>query len=923
MADARKVIELVFGAIDEVTPVLDKMNKGVKGVAGSVESVIGPIANMTATLLALEAGLVAAGIAAGSFALKASSEFNTSFAEINTLLHAGEQDVADFRDEIQQFASGSSFAFGDVTKAVYDAISAGVDYKDSVDFIRDAERLAVAGRADLASTTNLLTSALNAYGASTDEAERFSDAFFKTVELGKTTIPELASALGRVAPTASAAGVSVEELSAAIAVVTARGLSTDETITGLKATIQNLIKPGSDAAKIAKEMGLSFDAATLQSKGLEGVLQDIIKATGGNVDEIKKLFGSTEALNVVLALVDNSASKYNNTLGKIKDSQGATATAADKMGQTLEITAQKMQNAFKSLQITIGTELEGSVAKVAKSITELFTALEQSVKQGSFDPLIEAAQRTLEVFAQAISDMAKVIPDAIAGVDFGPLLNSLEELGASFSSVTGEIDLTTVDGLTAAFQALVNVADHLVNFTTGVVQGFKAVFDVLGIFIPDITKANTGLSEVAGTIGGVALALSVTLLPALKLATGAVDVMTSSVKLGKLAYDNLGGAAKAASSAVSLLASAGPVAIIAAIGTAAVGADIAINGWEGSLTRAVLASVGLVEASDGLTPRLRELTAEADAQAAALKEQASAQTEAELSIRETNDAIEQRIKALEEVLGGQEAFNAATIEWSTGAGPKFFGVLTDSEQALRDHALEAEYAALGIRKLGDTYTNLNEAGELLKDTTNEAALGQVKYADSALAAEERARDLQIEVLDLAKTFGINGDKAADLIQKTAELELEWAKLASEERQLFFEVQADLHIAELEAQTEQFKAVMESLDTTIESTGETLLGLAELFAGTDNFFDQNEIRRLLEDENRRRQEALDLQKKIVEEQVRYLQAMTQRLQNGDSLISITADGLEPELQAFMFKILEKVQIEASAQGQAFLLGLPQV
>jgi hypothetical protein len=64
----------------------------------------------------------------------------------------------------------------------------------------------------------------------------------------------------------------------------------------------------------------------------------------------------------------------------------------------------------------------------------------------------------------------------------------------------------------------------------------------------------------------------------------------------------------------------------------------------------------------------------------------------------------------------------------------------------------------------------------------------------------------------------------------------------------------------------------------------------------------------------------LQKELVSAQVDYLHAVVDRLSQGDTVITVQGDGLEPELEAFMFKILERIQVRASSETQQFLLGL---
>ena len=82
--------------------------------------------------------------------------------------------------------------------------------------------------------------------------EGLANQFLITQNKGKTTFGELASSIGGVAPTAKAAGVGVDQLLAGVASLTANGVGTSEAMTGIKAALSNVIKPSSEAEKMAK-----------------------------------------------------------------------------------------------------------------------------------------------------------------------------------------------------------------------------------------------------------------------------------------------------------------------------------------------------------------------------------------------------------------------------------------------------------------------------------------------------------------------------------------------------------------------------------------------------------------------------------------------------------------------------------------------
>src|SRR5690606_36831277 len=121
------------------------------------------------------------------------------------------------------------------------------------------------------------------------------DLAFKSIDIRNTTISEMSTAIARVAPNARAAGVSVEELFAGLAVLTNAGLSTDKAITSLVSVITKIQKPTKTARDMAKQLGIDFSAARLRAVGLDGVLMYIHAALARNPsmnmnDALRKLF---------------------------------------------------------------------------------------------------------------------------------------------------------------------------------------------------------------------------------------------------------------------------------------------------------------------------------------------------------------------------------------------------------------------------------------------------------------------------------------------------------------------------------------------------------------------------------------------------------------------------------------------------------
>ncbi len=296
MSDLTRTIDIVFGAKNEISPVIGEIESSFDRFDASVKKVAQPLAAVADQVLKTEAAILALAAAFTGAAIDAAGRFGDAVNEIGTLFGGTSEQVNQFGSDIQNYASTSTQSIESINGAIYEAISSGVKYEDSLAFLNEDEKLSVAGRADLQQVTSVLTGVLNAYGASTSQAADFTDDLYTAVLNGKTTVPELAASLGNIVGITANVGVGFDELSAAIAALTASSVKTPEAITGIKAAISNILLPSKEAADAAKEMGLQFDGSALRSKGLAGVLGEVYDKTQGNTDSIKRLFGSIEGI---------------------------------------------------------------------------------------------------------------------------------------------------------------------------------------------------------------------------------------------------------------------------------------------------------------------------------------------------------------------------------------------------------------------------------------------------------------------------------------------------------------------------------------------------------------------------------------------------------------------------------------------------
>lgn len=184
---------------------------------------------------------------------QAAAGFETALAKVSTLADTSVVSMDTIKAQLVSLSGETGVAVESLAEATYQALSAGVDTANVVDFVSTATKLSVAGFTESATAVDVVTTALNAYGLAGSDAEKVASMLVKTQDLGKTSVGELAATMGRVIPTAAAYNVSLDQLSASYAIITASGTNTAIATTNLGAMFNELASEGGTVATILEE----------------------------------------------------------------------------------------------------------------------------------------------------------------------------------------------------------------------------------------------------------------------------------------------------------------------------------------------------------------------------------------------------------------------------------------------------------------------------------------------------------------------------------------------------------------------------------------------------------------------------------------------------------------------------------------------
>jgi len=273
------------------------------------------------------------------------ASFESGMAEVYTLLDLSTEQFKSFKEESKGIMGDLPQESKDLTKSLYDIISAGVDFEKSNLVLEKSAKAAVAGVTDTNTAVTIGVGAMNAYSKEVDDLEGIYDILFQTVKSGVTTFPELSQSMGEVLPGARAAGVEFHEVSAAIAALTKAGIKTPQAATALKGAIRAMSAPAPEAKKMFADLGITW-------QGLLPTLEAIAEKSL-SLDQMRLLIPDVEASTGVLSLTQN-LDKFRDILHSMDEAGGSMEVAYKKMADTPDQQIKEMMKSVHDLAVGLG-----------------------------------------------------------------------------------------------------------------------------------------------------------------------------------------------------------------------------------------------------------------------------------------------------------------------------------------------------------------------------------------------------------------------------------------------------------------------------------------------------------------------------------------------------------------------------------------
>ena len=454
--------------------------------ASGIKNGLSNMAKIVATGMATIGATLAAGTAA---AIKFGSEFESSMAKVSTMVDTNKVNMQELNDGVVKLSNSTGKSAVELSEAMYSALSAGVDVGNSLSFVEQSSKLATAGFTTTESAVDALTTVMNGYKMSADQATAVSDMMLQTQNKGKTTVDELAHSLAQVTPTAAAMSVGFDQVSAALATMTAQGVPTAQATTQLNSLFAELGKSGTQANKAFSEAtkGTKYAGKSFQDLMKQGVpLNEILDLMGGyagkNGKSLLDMFSSIEAGKAALTMSGESAQMFTDNLDAMRNSAGSTEEGYDKMMDTFDAKIGILKENAKNFGIVIYEGIQEPLKGIAdegiKAVEQLQKAFEKDGIEGMLKVGSQLVTNLLNGIANELPNVINIASDILNTIltSINDLAPTLGESGASILSslIMGIIDnlpilAETAMNLIASFA--LSLGEQLPNLVPVAIQG--------------------------------------------------------------------------------------------------------------------------------------------------------------------------------------------------------------------------------------------------------------------------------------------------------------------------------------------------------------------------------------------------------------------------------------------------------------------
>lgn len=418
-----------------------KFTKGFASARNDLQQFNNSSASISTRLTGLSNAMVATGsvltksvsvplLTIGAAALKTTADFDAGMSEVKAISGATGTEFKQLETKAIQMGAKTKYSATEAASAFKYMAMAGWDTNDMLSGISGVMNLAAASGEDLATTSDIVTDALTAFGLSAKDSSHFADILAQASSRSNTNVGLMGETFKYVAPVAGALGYSAEDCAVAIGLMANSGIKASQAGTALRSLFTRLAKPTDTVAAAMEKYNITLTDANGNMKPLSTLMSEMRDRFSGLSEAQKANLAATlagqEGMSGLLAIVNSSDADFKNLTDSINNTDGASERMAKTMQDNLKGSFTIFKSTVESAAISIGKKLTPEVRKFVGTGTSL-------VKK--FNDMSDAEKTNVV----NIGKMATVIP--LATLAGGKLLGAFLKLGKGVVNFNSQASL--------------------------------------------------------------------------------------------------------------------------------------------------------------------------------------------------------------------------------------------------------------------------------------------------------------------------------------------------------------------------------------------------------------------------------------------------------------------------------------------------
>lgn len=318
----------------------------------------------------------------GAAAVAVTAKFDAGMSKVKAVSGATESEMEKLRAKAKEMGAQTKFSATESAEAFNYMAMAGWKTGDMLDGIEGIMNLAAASGEDLATTSDIVTDALTAFGLSAKDSTHFADVLAAASSNANTNVGMMGETFKYVAPVAGALGFSVEDVSTAIGLMANSGIKGSQAGTALRNLFTKMAKPTKESAAAMEKLGVSLTDSQGNMKDFNTIMGELRQGFSGLTEAEKAQTAAALAgqygMSGLLAIVNTSDKDFNKLKDAIYDADGASKEMADTMMDNLPGAITLAKSALEGLGIRIGEVITPAITKIVQVFTKFISWLSQA-----------------------------------------------------------------------------------------------------------------------------------------------------------------------------------------------------------------------------------------------------------------------------------------------------------------------------------------------------------------------------------------------------------------------------------------------------------------------------------------------------------------------------------------------------------------